>query len=352
MFTKLLILFLTLFLTSACAGFLPKQATLLPCSAADRPASVGFTEFQVTDPVTGALVPTALWYPSAAVAGKVVRGPFIMAVTEKGCLVTGLHPLVVISHGSGGSQFGHSDTALALAQQGYIVAAPLHPHDNFQDHRGAISWEVLTGRPRTVSAVIDYLFAAKTSGLQIDQAQVSMIGFSNGGYTALALVGAQPAMRHMNTHCRTYPQDSFCVRYNPNGQNPVSDKPMTGLTDRRIKSAVIMAPATAPFADDAFQAVTVPIRLYRAEHDEVLTEPWHAARVRKLLPVPPSYSTVMNAGHYAFLMPLPAERKADLGPLANDPPGFDRAAFHGQMNQEIVDFFKQVMVQSDQAMVH
>lgn len=40
-----------------------------------------------------------------------------------GALSAGLHPLIVISHGTGGTYLSHYDTATALAQAGFDRAA-------------------------------------------------------------------------------------------------------------------------------------------------------------------------------------------------------------------------------------
>jgi predicted dienelactone hydrolase len=44
-------------------------------------------------------------------------------------------PLVLISHGTGGSGASHYDTALALAlaDEGFVVAALTHTGDNYMD---------------------------------------------------------------------------------------------------------------------------------------------------------------------------------------------------------------------------
>ena len=42
-------------------------------------------------------------------------------------------PLIVISHGTGGGNEGHADTAQALADAGFVVAAVTHTGDNYRD---------------------------------------------------------------------------------------------------------------------------------------------------------------------------------------------------------------------------
>lgn len=70
--------------------------------------------------------------------------------------------LVVISHGTGGGMASHLDTAQALAEAGFVVVAPTHWGDNFQDDSivGASAWFV--DRSRHISSVIDYMVGHPT----------------------------------------------------------------------------------------------------------------------------------------------------------------------------------------------
>ena len=63
-------------------------------------------------------------------------------------------PLVVISHGHGGSYAGHFDTAIALAQAGFVAAALTHNGDSWRDPSNPTAiWE----RPRQLKALTDYM---------------------------------------------------------------------------------------------------------------------------------------------------------------------------------------------------
>lgn len=307
-------------------------------AAAGEPFRAGYGELRVSDPVSGADILVAIWYPTAAAEGEVGRGPFLMRAAENAAPAPGKHPLVVVSHGSGGSHLGHRDTALHLARTGNVVAAPLHAHNNFRDDGGAGSWAVWTGRPKTVSAVIDRVLSDATLGPVVDGRRVGVVGFSAGGYTALALIGARPAMANFAKHCQAHPEDAVFCSFQPPA-DPDIGRPMNDLADPRIGAAVVMAPVATPFDDGAFREVTVPVRLYRAEKDQILAHPWHAERVRKLLPRPPEYVVVEGAGHYAFLAPVPEALREELAELAIDAPGFDREAMHARMNAQIADFF-------------
>jgi predicted dienelactone hydrolase len=75
----------------------------------------------------------AVWYPCALAPTTMKLGPFIVSAT-KDCPITGTKlPLMVISHGRTGSFLDHRDTAQALADAGFVVAAISHPGDNAQD---------------------------------------------------------------------------------------------------------------------------------------------------------------------------------------------------------------------------
>src|SRR5580704_12236698 len=73
--------------------------------ALDPPADVGFAHIKVPYGDEPAL-DVGVWYP--------VRAP------ADGCRL----PLVVLSHGGGGSFESHADTAIALAKAGFVAAAP------------------------------------------------------------------------------------------------------------------------------------------------------------------------------------------------------------------------------------
>jgi predicted dienelactone hydrolase len=111
------------------------------------------------------------------------------------------------------------------------------------------------------------------------------------------------------------------------------------LYDQRIKAAVLLAPVGVLFKDKkSLSKVKVPIRIYRAESDEVLRYPYHTESIKQKLTIIPGYIIVKNAGHYSFLSPFPDTMKNEIGAPAEDPEGFDRMNFHKSMNQEIVDF--------------
>jgi predicted dienelactone hydrolase len=131
-------------------------------NASEREYGMGFSRLSTADPMGGQMQ-YSLWYPTKAPNSVVRLGPFEFPGTRDAEPAAGQFGLVILSHGSGGSDLGHWDTAIALAEAGFIAAAPLHPRNNFHDDIHDDQRIVLDGRPRQLSAVIDALLTLEPS---------------------------------------------------------------------------------------------------------------------------------------------------------------------------------------------
>lgn len=111
-----------------------------------------------------------------------------------------LRPLVVFSHGLGGSQVGYAYFGQHLASHGFVVIHPNHPGSDSEVAaqgrlalmRAGLDPRNANDRPRDLSFVIDQvelLRAREPSLAQVDLGQIGVAGHSFGAYTALAVVG-------------------------------------------------------------------------------------------------------------------------------------------------------------------
>ncbi|MGB7181638.1 MAG: hypothetical protein WA888_01300 [Burkholderiaceae bacterium] len=91
-------------------------------------ANVGLMQWSFTH--DSAEVPVAVWYPTTATMSDIPAGPFPLHAASNAPMLQKKHPLVLISHGTGGSNLAHYPLAQALASAGYLVAALTHPGDN------------------------------------------------------------------------------------------------------------------------------------------------------------------------------------------------------------------------------
>ncbi len=291
----------------------------------------------------------AVWYPCAA-QPETIEFQHLELAGVPDCPVEGeALPLIVMSHGARGWFAGHHDTAEALADAGYVVAAITHPDADRQRWR--------TDRPAAVKRLIDHMLGVWPERGRLDGERIGFFGFSRGGYTGLVLIGGQPNFWRMFWHCLLNWGAEMCKRppdrKAQDGEDAAEGKEDSAkdsedeepafVHDPRIKAAVIAAPIGLVFSDDGLEAVNVPLQLWRAENDELLEYPHHAEAVYEALPDRTDYRVVPDAGHFAFLAPCRAAHNASALVICKDPPGFDRVAFHEELNAEVLAFFEKTL---------
>jgi predicted dienelactone hydrolase len=285
----------------------------------------------------------AIWYPSAALPAATSMGLASQNVAVDGEIKGTSLPLIIVSHGTGGSAYSHLDTALALANAGFVVAAVTHPGDNYADQSKSVS---VLDRPKHVTRAIDYMLANWKGHDRIDANRVGVFGYSAGGFTVLVSAGGKPDFTMVGPHCAGHPGDFACrLLSKQNGSVPkVEMTSADNLKDNRIRAAVVAAPALGfAFGNEGLRDVRVPVQLWRAEDDTLLPHPWYAEAVRHALPLAPEYHVVPKAGHYDF-MPSCSERLAAVAPqICTSQQGFDRSAFHEQFNADVLAFFNKTL---------
>lgn len=331
--------------TKAMISFRTAILVLFPFAllvASGAHASVGFQEFEIPDPLDRP-IPVSVWYPANAEPRLQPVADYEQAVARDAEVVGGKLPLVVISHGTGGSRYGHHDTAFALADAGFVVVALTHPGDNHADMRHYASRSQLTERPRQVSLALDYMLGAWPKRSAIDPERIGIFGFSIGGFTALVGLGGKPQLSGLVEQCGAAPQRWVCREFGGAAglTRRFGDKPLEAVADVRLKAAFVAAPAIpALFLPDGLRGVRRPVVLWAAELDEIVPIEPDFAIVRDGLPVAPRSHVERGAGHYAFLAPCSRSQLAARHPICADPPGFDRATFHARLNAAVVVFFR------------
>ncbi len=281
-------------------------------------------------------VPIAVWYPSSVPSSEWSAGPYLIHATRDAPVAPGTLPLIMLSHGSGGGEFGHADLAEALARRGYVVAAPRHLGDSYDKPEGRGSDVQGIGRPWQIVAALDAVLADKR--LNIDRKRIGMAGFSAGGYTTLVMAGARPDFSLHAAHCKAHPDDAEMCPAGALTQRRVTRPGWKLPEDRRIRAAVAMAPLSALFDAQGVADVRIPLRIYQASDDQLLRAEWHADHLLGILPRATERGAVPG-GHYVFLAPCSDQLKLSSAPICTDAPGVDRQAIHARLNAEIADFF-------------
>jgi predicted dienelactone hydrolase len=273
----------------------------------------------------------AVWSPCGAPAQE-VQLRRLTAPGVKDCPIAGERlPLVVISHGRTGWFAGHHDTAEALADGGFVVAAIDHPGDNSLDRSRSSDWSVFVERPADIKRLIDFMLGTWPEAAKIDRQRIGFFGFSRGGFTGLVDIGGSP--------CLDGSTSRLCEQIR---QKQIPAESFTH--DPRLKAAVIVDPLAIAFGPESFKGVTVPVQLWASARGGDGVTPEMVASVEQHLPAKPDYHVVANAGHFAFLAPCSAAVARAVPEICTDAPDFDRVAFHQAFDADVLAFFRQHLV--------
>lgn len=334
---------------------------LLPLAAlASDIAGVGITAIQIPDPVSGKPTEGYVFYPSSQPThGTTAIGPYDVAATPDAPAIPGAKPLVILSHGNGGSNLGHHDLAAYLASHGFVVATLNHLGDYFRDTSQVGHIEVLAGRPVQVKSAITTLLADPRWKPLIDPSRIGVAGFSAGGYTALMLAGAQPRFVRFVAFCQRYPNDKDVCGHAAEFKAAAAKQGKTmeqvledmqgqlgkygDTADPRVKAAFAMAPMSLIFDEHSFDQVHIPVFLYYGQNDKVLPPEANARHIQPLIKTLAGVKVVPHADHWVFLPPCSAELAKEIAPMCADPVGVDRVKVHEQVNADALAFFRKTL---------
>lgn len=294
--------------------------------------AAGFRFLEIPAEGSNREIKGAVWYPCNQASAEMMVGPYRMLVAKDCPLEAEKLPLVVISHGWGGTFLGHIDVAETLAEAGFVVVAINHG-DSATDGRRNGDFSVFIDRPMDIRRTIDFMLNTWPDAGKIDVARIGMFGFSRGGYTGLVAVGAHPVFGRALTMCK-------------DRQTPICEQASKGelpqpAHDPRIKAAVIADPLAIFFTAQSFRDVRVPIQLWASEQGGDGVTPESVAAVSRELPEKVEFHVVPNSQHFSFLPPCSEALAKRVPEICSDQRGFDRAAFHREMDAQILAFFRE-----------
>ena len=131
--------------------------------------------FALDDDGTAPCSPEA--YPDIPITGQACRDELPLASPGGAGF-----PVVAFSHGNGGIRFQSIFLTEVLAQHGYVVVAPDHPHNTLLDFDESASGTVAMRRPGDVTSAVDELFRRSagdsSGGGDANGAAVDLVGVS------------------------------------------------------------------------------------------------------------------------------------------------------------------------------
>jgi len=313
-----------------CALFRLCFGLLLSCLSCQAGAS-GFSLIEIPGDAGQPTLHGAVWYPCVAHTVPVKLGTVVLQVTPACPFLEQQAPLVVISHGSGGSFLGHHDTAEALAGAGVVVAAISHPGDSFLDlgRQGHLS--SFASRSEDIRRLLDYMTRSWRFHQQINPEKIGLFGFSRGGFTGLVLAGAVPDFRQGLGWCGQK-DTPMCREIR---QDHVLRIP---AAETRIRVMVLADPLNL-FAPAGLRAVTIPLQFWASATGGDGVTPAAEEELRRGLPPFTEAHVVPDSGHFAFLAPCSVQQQQYAPEICRDQAGFDRAAFHQDFNAQMTGFF-------------
>ncbi|GGE06752.1 dienelactone hydrolase [Aureimonas endophytica] len=311
----------------------------------------GYDRFTVPAPHRAGLVAASLWYPAGTPTyrGLVGDNPVFQgteAMIGAG-IAPGRHPLVLLSHGSGGNMDGLGWLSSRLAARGAIVLAVNHPGSTSGDSSPRRSLE-FGDRARDLSRALDTLLANPAFSPFIDPSRITALGFSLGGVTALNLAGARFDPALYRDYCARNADQGDCVFFAKGGVDfaHLPEDFAADARDPRVTSLVAIDPgATHALTTASLAAMTLPtlfVNLGGAERWKSIDVSAAGSDLVHRLPQA-RYVVVEPAIHFTMLGLCKPEAHDLLlaehdDPVCDDPAGADRAKAHAKIAEAVLAF--------------
>lgn len=165
-------------------------------------------------------VRVTVWYPATAgaVEERIDIGPpskplFVVGAAAQGAPFADAkrRPVILFSHGFGGTARIMGWFGLPLARAGYVVIAVDHPGNNGLDKMTAAGAVLSWDRAQDLRAALDAVRADPAIAPHLDLKRLGVSGFSAGGFTSLVSAGARVDMNRFLAFCRAHPADGVCA---------------------------------------------------------------------------------------------------------------------------------------------
>ena len=227
---------------------------------------VAMRNFGVWEPHTKERLDFSIWYPSRSEAFETVRDGWIVEASQRGRILPGFYPVILVSHDTASGRFANNDLVAALASGGMIVIVPAHTGDNQNASEGLYTAGLLRDRPRHLLRALETVLGTPEFALHADESRIGLLGIGFGGITAMQLAGAAPDFSRLQGYCGAASgQDAFCslwtmerLAHLPEALAPVLQK----------EGEKALSPPLALFAPPLIPALVPPPEALAVEEDK------------------------------------------------------------------------------------
>jgi predicted dienelactone hydrolase len=265
-------------------------------------------------------------------------------------------PVILLSHGTGGSALQMGWLGRSLAAHGYVTVAVNHHGNTSVEPYLAQGFLLWWERAKDLTIVLDHLLEDVVWGPRLNAARVGVAGFSLGGYTAIELVGGRCSLPQFEAFCQSPERDILCdgprefpeaihartrlATADPLFQESVS-RHNQSYKDERCRAAFVMNPALGgAFTAEGLAEVRVPVHIVVGAGDTVVPPKTNGYRFAELLS---SAALTLLEGpidHYAFLCEATEAGKRMAPDVCVDNASVDRRVIHDHVADLAKRFFE------------
>jgi predicted dienelactone hydrolase len=269
-------------------------------------------------------VRVTVWYPAAAGSAEqdLLIGPPAAPLFRIGAVAPGAPmapggnwPVILLSHGFGGSARIMAWFGIAMARAGAIVIAVDHPGNNAVDPMTIPGAGLWWDRAEDLKAALAAAQRDPRFGPRIDAARIGLAGFSAGGFTALVAAGARVDRAAFLRFCARHPHDGVCAPQKEfpidllRGEAVLNQPPYAAEIAHagddhgiaHVRAVFVMAPALVQALDPAsLAALRMPVTVMLGDSDRVAPPASNGLVVARTVPGA-ALIELHGVGHYDFL---------------------------------------------------
>jgi predicted dienelactone hydrolase len=266
-----------------------------------------------------------VWYPAAkdSVETPLVVGPpgeplrDIGKVAPDAAFATdgGPWPVILLSHGFGGTARIMGWFGIAMARNGYIVVAVDHPGNNTVDKMTIAGAALWWNRADDLRIALKAMEGDPATGPHLDMARIGAAGHSAGGFTTLVLAGARVDRGHFVQFCAAHPTDGVCL---PQRELAISPQDVSRALQApemlaeashasddhsipNLRAAFAMAPALVQGLDpESLTRMRTPTKIILGDADIVAPPGTNGLVAAAAIPAA-ELESLPSVGHYDFL---------------------------------------------------
>jgi predicted dienelactone hydrolase len=313
---------------------------------------------------THALI-TTIWYPADSGAEEQTQwiGPPEAPLFNAGKAIPEAKvavslerfPLIVLSHGTGGSAMIMGWLGAGLAAHGYIVAAVNHPGNNGTEQYTTQGFVLWWERAHDLSVLIDKMLGDPEFGGSIDPKRIGAAGFSLGGYTMIEIAGGITQLSLLRDFCQSPKADGICT--DPpefpgltakfmHAEQTADPEMRTSLShagdsyrDPRVRAVFALAPALGPaFQPESLKKISIPVEIVAGDADRNVPIASSAEFFAKNIPHA-KLTLLPGLGHYVFLGSCTDQGRKARSELCTDALGVNRDTVHANAVRMAAEFF-------------